>query len=449
MRVPTVPDPLMKPRVLVIAEAANPEWVSVPLVGWSLAQALREVADVHLVTQIRNRDAILRAGLIEGRDFTAIDSETVARPLWAVAEKLRMGEGKGWTTLQAINALIYPWFEHLVWKEFGADIRTGTFDLVHRVTPLSPTISSPIARKIRKAGVPFILGPLNGGVPWPADFDAERRAEKEWLSYLRSAYKHLPGYGSTLRHASAILVGSRHTENEIPARYRSKSVYIPENGIDPARFSRTAKPDAEVLRACFVGRLVPYKGADMLISAAADLLRDGRMTLDIIGDGPAMGQLTALAEALDCGDGLKFHHWIPHEQVQSILGRSHLLAFPSIREFGGGVVLEAMALGVVPLVVDYAGPGELVTAETGLKVPCGTRQQIIDGFRRALTDLADDPAQLKTKATAAKARVQSHFLWSRKAEQVRAVYDRLLTESEPHQPAVFKTESGHVAPGST
>lgn len=421
---------MSKLRVLVIAEAANPEWVSVPLVGWSLANALRDVADVHIVTQIRNRDAFLRAGLIEDRDFTAIDSEAFARPLWTLGEKLRMGEGKGWTTLQLINALSYPYFEHLIWKQFKTRIKSGAFDIVHRVTPLSPTISSPIARKIARTGTPFVLGPLNGGVPWPKGFDAERRREREWLSYLRSAYKALPGRTSTLKHARAILTGSKHTGSEIPTRFQPKCVYIPENGIDPTRFSGTGSaPETGPLRAAFIGRMVPYKGPDMLLEAAAPMLKSGKLTIEMIGDGP-------MTEALKARNlqGVTWHGWTAHKDVQTILQSCHLLSFPSIREFGGGVVLEAMALGIPPLIVDYAGPGELVDETLGLKIPIGNRAEIVDAFREQLENLCADRSGLAALGAASQARIQSHFLWQRKAEQVLQTYHWALGHGTKPQP---------------
>ena len=416
-------------RVLAIAEAANPEWVSVPLVGWSLANALRDVADVHIVTQVRNREAFLRAGLIEGTDFTAIDSEAFARPLWALGEKLRMGDGKGWTMVQLMGAISYPYFERLVWQTFGDQISAGAFDIVHRITPLSPTISSPIAAKVARAGVPFILGPLNGGVPWPKDFDAERRREREWLSYVRSAYKALPGRTATLKHASAILAGSAHTASEIPDRYQDKTLYLPENGIDPARFNATANPPEDgPLRACFVGRMVPYKGPDMLLEAAKPLLEQNLLHIDMIGDGPMMAPLKEQA----CPN-VTWHGWMAHETVQSVMQTCHLMAFPSIREFGGGVVLEAMALGVPPLIVDYAGPGELVTASNGLKIPLGARSDIISGFRRALTNLTNDRSALAKLKAAGQADVASRFTWARKAEQIETVYKwALKTGPEPY-----------------
>lgn len=427
-----------RPRVLVIAEAANPEWVSVPLVGWSLASALRGVADVHIVTQQRNREAIMRAGLVEGRDFTALDSEAIAGPMFRLANILRMGKGKGWTTTTAINALSYPYFERLVWQRFGDRIRAGDYDLVHRVTPLSPTVASSIAPKVAAAGVPFVLGPLNGGVPWPPGFDAERRREREWLSYVRGAYKLNPLRGRSLAAASAILVGSRHTGSEIPARFRDKTIWLPENAIDPARFNMTAPQDLSgPLRACFIGRLVPYKGPDMVLEAVASLAQAGRLVLDMIGDGPMMGDLQAQARRLGIGNAVMFHGNLAHEAVQDIAVRANLLTFPSIREFGGGVVLEAMALGVVPMVVDYAGPGELVTKATGFKIALGPRARIVADLRAALEGIAADPSVLPGMGKTAQERVLSDFTWQAKARQIARVYDWILKGRQDAAPVLL------------
>lgn len=411
-----------KKKILVIAEAANPEWVSVPLVGWSLADALRRVADVHIVTQIRNRAALLRVGLVEDVDFTAINSEALAKPIWTLANALRMGEGKGWTTLQAFAAISYPYFEHLIWRRFGRRIQSGEFDVVHRITPLTPTIASPLAQRCERVGTPFVLGPLNGGVPWPKGFDRERRRERELLSYVRSVYKILPGRQNTLASSSAILVGSKHTQAEIPDRFQQKTIYLPENGIDLKRFSTKALSACYPLRACFIGRMVPYKGPDMLLEAAGPLIEQGRIVIDMLGDGPMLDELKAHAQNRGFGDAVTFHGWVAHADIEKIASRCSVFAFPSVREFGGGAVLEAMALGLAPLIVDYAGPGELVTKETGIKIPLGTRAEIVSRFREELERLSSTPKTTEEMGTRARSRIHQHFTWERKAEQILDVY---------------------------
>ncbi|WP_439587266.1 glycosyltransferase family 4 protein [Hydrogenophaga sp.] len=417
---------MSSPRALLIAEAANPEWFSVPLIGWSLSTAIAKETDAHIVTQIRNRDAFLRAGLREGVDFTAIDSEAVAKWLWKLTNLVRGGQGIGWTTETALASLTYPYFEWLVWKQFGPRIRAGEFDVVHRITPLTPTAPSSLARRCAKVGVPFMLGPLNGGVPWPTEFDRERRREKEWLSYVRAAYRLMPGISQTYRHAAKVLVGSRFTLGDLPAKHRGKYIYMPENGIDPQRFWQTVQPRADgPLRAAFVGRLVPYKGADMLLEAARELLRDGSLTIDIVGDGPMMDELRASVLEHGLGSAVTLHGWVPNEKVQDILCQCDILAFPSIREFGGGVVLEAMALGVVPVIVDYAGPGELVTPETGFKIPIGTRTEIVAGFRTVLSRLAGSRFEVHERSEKVRKHIQDEFVWAVKARRVVALYASL------------------------
>src|SRR4051794_40770215 len=176
-----------RPRVLMIAEACNPDMTSVPLVGYSHCRAIKQVADALVLTHWRNGEALRQVGWVEGKDFAIIDTEWASRGMWKLTTMLRGGTGAGWTTLAALSVPLYYLFEHYVWRQYGPRLAAGEFDLVHRMIPLSPTMPSLLASRCREIGVPFVIGPLNGGLPWPKGFDGARRKEREWLSYVRSA----------------------------------------------------------------------------------------------------------------------------------------------------------------------------------------------------------------------------------------------------------------------
>lgn len=422
-------------RVLIIAEAANPALTSAALVAWSCSKALLDLLpDAHLVTELRNRDHILATGLDPSR-VTFINTRAIQHSCWQIATWLRRGKDLGWTTYAAFTAIAYPFFERAVWRQFGQRLREGEFDVVHRVHPLSPMTSSSLAPKLEKIGVPFVLGPLNGGVAWPKEFAYLRAKEKEWMGRFRDIPKHLPGYHRTRRSASAIIMAARSAWNEMPEQYHKKCVFLPENAIDSNRFPHVSRQSHEgPLRVSFVGRLVPLKGVDMLVEAAAPLVRQGLVDLNIIGDGPERLALQALAQKEGVAHGVHLDGWVEHEKLSGILSQGDVFAFPSIREFGGGVVLEAMALGLVPIVVDWGGPPELVPGSCGFVVPMGTRASIVEQYRTLLERLARDRSCLAELSRHAEQHVRHFFTWENKAAQILEIYRWVLGHraDKPH-----------------
>ena len=425
-------------RVLVVAESCNPEWESIPLEGWSHYRALSALVDAHLVTRNWNRAALARAGLVEGQDFTCIDTDALFNPAQALVRCV-CGPDRGYAMLTGLSIPSYILFERILWRRLGKRLRAGAFDIVHRLTPLSPAVPSPLATRCRRLGVPFVLGPLNGGLPWPKQFPELQRREGEFASRLRNLYRLVPSYRATRDDAAALIIGGRSALADLPARWHHKTVYVPENGIEPLRFPRPAlRPAASyegrALRCVFLGRLVPFKGADLVIEAAAPLLRDGRATLEVIGFGPELARLEAMVAAAGLGGAVTLAGKLPHTELAARLRQADVMTFPSLREFGGAVVLEGMAVGVVPMVVDYGGPGELVNAATGFLLPMGDRAAIVAAMRAGLERIAADPGQLAALSARAVERAFGLFTWPVKARQTMEVY-RWVTGARADRPA--------------
>ncbi len=70
--------------------------------------------------------------------------------------------------------------------------------------------------------------------------------------------------------------------------------------------------------------------------------------------------------------------------------QADVLVFPSLREFGGAVIFEALGLGAVPVVADFGGPGDIVTPQVGYKIGLVNEGDLILKLESILKRLADD-----------------------------------------------------------
>jgi glycosyltransferase involved in cell wall biosynthesis len=425
-RRPTAPAPLpprTRIRVLLLADSCNPDWVSLPAVAFKAARAIADVADVVLVTNVRNEPAIAREGCGRAR-VVYIDNETVAAPLYRLGKFLRGGDSVSWTTNVALLYPSYLSFEWHVWRRFRAELQAGEFDVVHRLTPMSPTIPSPMAKW---SPVPFVLGPLNGGLPWPAGYRRELRREREHLSFVRKAFRLLPYHVSTYADSRVILAAFRHTLDDLPAKSRRLALDFPEVGVDAALFHPPERErSGEKLTFLFAGRLVPYKCADVLIEAFARSPALRRHLLVIVGDGPEMPALAASVAHHGLAQCVELAGWKNQSEVAELMRSADVFAFPSIRELGAGVVIEAMACGCVPVVVDYGGPGGLVDDTSGVRVPLVPKPELVAGFTRALESLTTDRARLRRMGEAGARRALDSYTWEAKARKTVEVYEWAL-----------------------
>jgi len=325
---------------------------------------------------------------------------------------------------QARTGLGYPFqiaFEWRAWRQLRSRILAGEFDIVLRLVPMSPVLPSPFAFFLRKGPIPFVIGPLNGGLPWPPGFP-QLDKQKQWTAGLRNLYRFLPFARSTYRHATAIIAASSQTYSEF-ARYRDKLFFVPEPGIgrslcsgDARRPERSAK-----LELIFVGGLVPRKACDLALRGAAPLLRNDLAHFTVVGDGPERTRVEEITRSLGIEKAVSFCGWISQAEVFSRMRSADVFVFPTLRDNGAGVVFEALACGAVPVVVDFGGPGDIVHPEVGYKVPLTTENEIVSAIEKILSNLASDRDLLNRLRQQGMSYARERLTWDAKAQATTQV----------------------------
>jgi glycosyltransferase involved in cell wall biosynthesis len=372
-------------RVLVLGPDCNPETVSIPFVSYCHAAALAQLHDVSLAIR-EGVEASVRRANAPFRSIEVVRMLSLERMhAWGFKRIFKSNFDS-----QAVTAFGYPFslaFEWYAWRQLRRRILAGEFDVVLRILPMTPVLPSPIAFFLRRGPVPFVLGPLNGGLRDAPGFSQPDKPE--WVFGLRKLYRFMPFARSTYRHAAAIIAATSHMRTQFSA-YHDKLFFIPENGIARSLCTADARrpePGAR-LELIFVGGFVRRKACYLGLRAAAPLLRRDLAHFTLVGDGPERSRLEQLVKSLEIEKAVTFCGWLKYAEVLKTLRTADVVVLPAIREGGGGVVFEGLACGTVPVILDWGGPGDIVHPEVGYKVAPTNEDDVVAQMTTILTDLA-------------------------------------------------------------
>jgi glycosyltransferase involved in cell wall biosynthesis len=220
----------------------------------------------------------------------------------------------------------------------------------------------------------------------------ERKHERGWNAvrfHLLTALER-----RNARRARRVFVTSEHSAAVASAAYGlpAERLRVVPEGIDVDAWSAVSRPTREVEESpvlLSVARQYRRKNTETLLRAMPSVRRAvPGVQLRVIGDGPELPRLRALATSLGIDDCVSLPGSLAGiEAVQRELAAAHVFCLPSRQEGFGIVFLEAMAAGL-PIVAGRAGavPEVAPEGEVSILVPPDNVDRVAEAIVRLLRD---------------------------------------------------------------
>lgn len=359
-------------KILISAYACEPDKGSESEVGWSWVKYLSKTKNkVFVITRSNNRKNIEKKK-IKNINFLYYDLPSY---LYFI---LKGGKSKSHTYL---FFLIWQFGAYLKYKKF---INKYNFDYIHHVTFV--TLRFPSLFSFCKSN--FILGPVAGG---------------EFISFKQIKYFTFKGvFFEILRKLSniqikysilnyfifklskKIILTSIETKNLVPKKFHKKCLIMPAISNNKINYNFKKK---KKFRMYFAGRLDEIKGIEILMKVFKRINSfNNKIVLNIYGDGSEKKKIIDFININNLRENVFLHKPLTQKDYLKQIKKNDLLIFPTLRDSGGYVILEALNNNIAVISTNAGGPKTIVTKNSlGIvDVKNNSRSKIIELFEKKI-----------------------------------------------------------------
>jgi glycosyltransferase involved in cell wall biosynthesis len=397
-------------KVLMIAPACDGEDVGEAWVAFQWAKQLSEIFELTLVTTFK-------------RGHTPMSRQLPGVRVIEWCEPVGVGR------FERLNSLMQPGYLPFYIRARRwirqRQAEGERFDIAHQVVPVAMRYPSPAAG----LGLPLVVGPVGGSLGSPPGF-VEEEVSTPWWQKLRRLDAWRMSNDPLLRRtyeSAACVIGVAEYVREFLSDLRLQRFEImSETAVHEVHKPIDRTNRVGPVRLLYVGRIVRTKGLRDIVRAL-DLLRDVDVQLDVVGDGNDRAACEQLATELGVRPRVAFHGKVPRDAVDSFYERADIFVFPSYREPGGNVSLEAMSFGLPLIVCRGGGPGANVNDSCAIRLDADHPGQLAADCATAIRTLVEDAHLRRRMGAAAREHAAATHRWSQRIERAAALYGEIVS----------------------
>ncbi len=282
---------------------------------------------------------------------------------------------------------------------------------------------------------PFIWGPVGGGDCEPKTFLKVLPLKQRIIQTMRYAISALsiinPFVLIPAARASVILCRTPNSAKVIPSCYQQKTKVILETAMEPHIFEFKKKEyddDNKKVRMITTGRLLPNKNILTAVRSLKFIPTKYQFELVIVGSGYQKNIIGQEATVSGHKDDVTIIDELPRMDVLKLLEESDIFLFPSLREGGSWSLMEAMAIGLPVVCLNYAGMAITTDDSCAIRLPVTNPAQMPKDMATAIIKLIENPELRKQMGDAGRKRIKEVFNWRAKGEFINKLLDELDTK---------------------
>lgn len=392
-------------NLLVSAYACEPLKGSEQAVGWNFVIQLAKHNQVHVITRANNQEPISKnipKEIASNIHFHYYDTPSFFRRF--------KNKSKG----------IY--FYYILWQigiikvilnlkrqnKFNASIHL-TFGNVWLPTFL-PFIN-----------IPFIYGPLGGGESIPNSFISGLNFQQKLMQILRIILRYTtyinPLFLYTAYKAKFIICRTKDTQKLFPCFFQKKTRTLSDGAIEKEIFKYHAlNLESNNLTIISTSRLIGFKNVITLVKALQYINIDINYKCVIIGSGPERKRIKEESKLLQLDKHIIYKENLTRDEVLKDLEGASIFVSPSLRDACNLSLLEAMAIGLPVICLNWSGMAISTDDNCAIRLPVTNPEQMPKDMAEAIIKLAKNPGLRKQMGENGRKRIQTVFNWEAKGK---------------------------------